>query len=234
MVTTTGRDDGTSRSPTPELWPRIKRGLRRRLRWGLWALRKRTEKWLGATDTHWGRVVMDRETARFVDSLDPRTKSALEISGEKWKDRGFASYRSAQYPEFDVCKDTLDETFDVIIIEQVLEHVLWPYRAVRNLWRMLNPGGTLIVTTPFMLRIHNFPVDCSRWTEVGLKYLLAEAGFDLEDIETGSWGNRACIRAASGLRADFGDWTLWNPRFHSLHNEPDFPVVVWAFARKRP
>jgi hypothetical protein len=29
-------------------------------------------------------------------------------------------------------------------------------------------------------------VDCSRWTEVGLKPLLAEGGFGLDDITTGA------------------------------------------------
>lgn len=183
--------------------------------------------WLGYSEMHWARVVMDRETSRFLDSIDPRTKSALEISGTKWKNRGFASYRSVQYPDYDVCAGTLEESYDIIIVEQVLEHVLLPHRAARNLWRMLDPGGILVVTTPFLLRIHNYPVDCSRWTELGMKYLLAEAGFDLNQIETGSWGNRACIRA------NFGDWARWNPRLHSLHNEPEFPVVVWAFAVKK-
>jgi hypothetical protein len=91
---------------------------------------------------------------------------------------------------------------------------------------MLRPGGTLVVTTPFLIRVHPSPFDCSRWTELGLKYLLAEAGFDLSRITTGSWGNRACVRS------NFVDWRGWNPILHSLRNEPDFPVHVWAFAKK--
>ena len=41
-----------------------------------------------------------------------------------------------QHPE-----QTLDRRFDLIIAEQVLEHVQWPYRAVKNIRAMLNPGG---------------------------------------------------------------------------------------------
>ena len=70
----------------------------------------------------------------------------------------------------------LDDTFDLIIAEQVFEHLLWPYRAARNVHRMLRPGGSFLITTPFLVKIHPVPNDCSRWTETGMKHLLAEAG----------------------------------------------------------
>jgi SAM-dependent methyltransferase len=124
---------------------------------------------------------MDIETNAPVSRMAVQSLAALEISGAKWADRGFASDRSAQFPEFDICGEPLGETFDLIIAEQVLEHVLWPYRAVRNLWCMLKPGGVAILTASFLLHLHDDPVDCSRWTETGLRHLLAEWGFGLEE-----------------------------------------------------
>jgi hypothetical protein len=103
---------------------------------------------------------------------------------------------------------------------------LWPYRAGRNVYQMLNPGGYVLVTTPFLIRIHDQPVDCSRWTELGLKHLLAECGFPMKNIRTGSWGNRACVIA------NFTEWPHYAPQQHSLDNEPNFPLVVWALAQK--
>jgi SAM-dependent methyltransferase len=202
------------------------------LREGLgWRWRACRRAWLdpllGIRDTQWARVVMDGETERWVRALPYGSLAALEISGTKWASFGFASYRSVAYPEYDWCERPLaPEAFDLLIAEQVLEHVHWPYRAVRHAWEMLRPGGRLLVTTPFLVRVHAFPVDCSRWTETGLKYLLAEGGFPLEQIRTGSWGNRACVRA------NFRQWTSWVPWLHSVRNEPHFPVVVWALARK--
>lgn len=190
--------------------------------------RPRVERLFGARDTQWARVIMDRETDYIVRSLGCSSLDALEISGDKWSRQNFASYKSVRFPEYDVCEKPLVlEAFDIIIAEQVLEHLLWPSRAVRNIFQMLRPGGYLLVTTPFLLRVHVAPVDCSRWTETGMKHLLAEAGFDLEAIRTGSWGNRACIRA------NFRRWQPWIPWKHSLRNEVDFPVVVWALARKQ-
>jgi hypothetical protein len=114
----------------------------------------------------------------------------------------------------------------LIIAEQVFEHLLWPYRAGKNVHRMLNQGGYFLITTPFLVRIHSGPTDCSRWTETGIRYFLAECGFSLERIQTGSWGNRACVRA------NFSQWSRYRRLVHSLRNEPSFPVVVWALAQK--
>jgi len=192
-------------------------------------MRPRIHRILGVKDTQWLRVVMDRETARFVGRLPCSSLDALEISGQKWAKFGFGSYRAASYDEYDVCAGPLKvEAFDIVLMEQVLEHVLWPYRAVRHVYQMLRPGGLFVVTTPFLIRVHSHPIDCSRWTETGLRYLLAEGGFPLDDVITGSWGNRSC------LRANFHRWIQWIPWAHSLRNEPAYPLSVWAFARKGP
>jgi hypothetical protein len=65
---------------------------------------------------------------------------------------------------------------------------------------MLSVGGyflDFLVTTPFLSPIDENPHDCSRWTEVGLKHLLAEAGFSIDKIVTGSWGNRRASTRAT-------------------------------------
>lgn len=181
---------------------------------------------IGSTGEDWARVVMNRETRELVRSLRPETLSALEISGTAWETWAqFKSYRNVHYPDFDICKDRLDERFDFIVAEQVFEHLLWPYRAAKNVYEMLSPGGHFLVTTPFLLRLHNLP-DCTRWTETGMRHLLAEAGFNLAEVRTGSWGNRACVRA------NFQSWVSYRPWLHSLKREDDFPITVWALARK--
>jgi SAM-dependent methyltransferase len=202
--------------------------FREGISWRLPALRQRLESICGIRKEHWARIVMDRTTSQFVQSLNLQTMRALEISGQEWNNYGFKEYVSACYPEYDVCAGPYEKnSFDVILAQQVLEHVLWPYRAVKHVYETLRPGGWFIVTTPFLLRVHDYPVDCSRWTELGLKHLLAEGGFYLNDIQTGSWGNRACVRA------NFNRWARWIPWLHSLKNERLFPVVVWAFAQKQ-
>jgi hypothetical protein len=70
-------------------------------------------------------------------------------------------------------------------------------------------------------------LDLYRWTADGLKVLLEEAGF--QDVVTDSWGNRDCLFADM---TPGPDWTYFDPERHSLANEPQFPIVVWGYARK--
>lgn len=175
------------------------------------------------------RVVLDRETARIMSTLPTSKMDALEISGNKWAEGDFKSFLSVSYPEYDICAGPLARSFDVIIAEQVFEHLLWPHRAARHAYAMLNLGGYFLITVPFLQKVHNYPVDCSRWTETGIKYLLADSGFRLDDIQTWSWGNRIAAKANLTPRG----FPLYHPiRHHNLKHDPLFPVQVWALARR--
>lgn len=176
----------------------------------------------------WQRCVMYDRCFELLRRLGPERMDALEISaGPAWRALPFKSFTEANYPAFDVCKAPLPQRFDVIIADQIFEHLLWPDRAARHVLEMLRPGGYFLVTTPFMIRIHREPEDVTRWSETGLRSLLVGAGFCAEGLHTDAWGNRACVKANLGKWARRG----W---FGSLQNEPDFPVAVWALARKSP
>lgn len=176
--------------------------------------------------SNWSRIVMDRETQRLVDSLETATMDALEISGNKWSSTRFKSYQSWNFPEFDICETgDFEPRFDFIVAEQVFEHLLWPYRAGRNVKSLLRPGGYFLITTPFLVRVHNYPQDCTRWTPLGLKHFLAECGFPLDSIQTDSWGNKACVIA------NLDRWVTYSKWRHSLNNSPEHPYHVWALAK---
>ena len=182
---------------------------------------------IGYDTTDWVRVAMYHHAFQFIKSLGPYTLDVLEVSGgSQWRDRfEFKSYRATNYPAFDICCDELPQRFDLIIADQVFEHLQWPSRAARSVYRMTRRGGYFLIATPFLVRFHPSPIDCNRWTEQGLQSLLQEAGFLERDIQTFSWGNRACVKA---------NLAKWRKRgfFGSLRNEPNFPVMVWAYARK--
>lgn len=65
----------------------------------------------------------------------------------------------------------LDESFDIIILSEVLEHTVNPFSAVEEVYRMLKDGGYVIVTVPLNARIHGPIPDCWRFTEFGLQVL---------------------------------------------------------------
>jgi SAM-dependent methyltransferase len=193
------------------------------------AIRAKTRRQIFGEPCLLDRVVLEQETKKLVDALPASKMDALEVSGERWKAYPFKSLRSADYPDYDICKKPLAlESFDLVIAEQVFEHLLYPYRAAKNVYAMLRPGGYFLISTPFLQKIHNFPVDCSRWTPLGMKYFLSETGFPIDAIQSGSWGNRAAVEA--NLKAPH--FPYYNPILHPMKNEEIFPVQVWALARK--
>ncbi len=155
---------------------------------------------LGYQDEPWARVVMYRETLRLISQLDHPNLDACEISGERWKDKfQWKSYTNLFYPDFDICRATTSAQYDIILAEQVWEHLPYSYRATRNVYNMLRAGGFFFLTTPFMIRVHGYPIDCTRWTEDGLKNFLYESGFPENRIVTGFWGNTSCIKGKMGV-----------------------------------
>jgi SAM-dependent methyltransferase len=72
------------------------------------------------------------------------------------------------------------ERFQTVFCTEVLEHTLQPFDAVRELHRILAPGGRLVLSVPFNFRIHGPLPDCWRFTEHGLRALLQ--AFELEEL----------------------------------------------------
>jgi SAM-dependent methyltransferase len=189
-----------------------------------WA--KRAASATGYDVTHITRVVAYRAVDAAIEQLDPAQCDTLEISaGWKWRQHNWRSFTEMNWPDHDICRDRLDRQFDVIIADNVFEHLAYPGRAADNVYAMLKPGGVFINITPFMIRHHPIPIDCTRWTQRGMVHFLEEHGFDPARIETGGWGNAAAVKA------NFYRWGRagWRRRFP---NDERFPVTVWAIARK--
>jgi SAM-dependent methyltransferase len=176
----------------------------------------------------WYRISLYEDCDRFLAKFDRNTTRVLAISSpQHFGELGFKHFTVVQYPEFDICRDVLEQKFDLIIADQVFEHVKYPYRAARNVHAMLAPRGYFLMATPFMVRLHQAPLDCCRWSAEGIRYFLSECGFDESKIVSSSWGNRSYI-----WRHFWGTWWPMRGFFGSLRNEPNFPVAVWAFAQK--
>lgn len=73
-----------------------------------------------------------------------------------------------------------DNAFDAILCTQVLEHVVEPDKVLAELFRVLKPGGRILLTTPFFYEEHLIPYDYYRFTSFGLTMLMERAGFKVE------------------------------------------------------
>ncbi len=192
------------------------------------ALARRINAEAGSATEQWQRVVLNDAVARHLESLGPASLSAAEISGDTHAGRGWSAFTSLDYPAFDLRAPVPESLrFDVVICEQVLEHVDDPFGAAANLRALCEPGGHVVVSTPFLIKVHELPEygmrDYWRFTPRGLRTLLEAAGLTVEQV--GEWGNRDCVIG------NLERWPAYRRR-HSLRNEPEIPVQVWAFARR--
>lgn len=179
------------------------------------------------------RIVMNKAARIGIRALGPETLDACEISGKWGRQFGFRNYEAFHFPEHDICAgpfldaEGAPRQFDLIIANQVWEHLDRPYGALGNVLKMLRKGGHFFIAVPFYIPYHGAPVDCSRWSARGLRNLLIEGGFPEEGIEADQWGNRHA--AARNLEPK------WPPEYDEasdrLENEPGFPICSWAFAR---
>ncbi len=103
--------------------------------------------------------------------------------------RDFIALDVYPYPEVDiVCDLTTDNpfrpaSFDAIILFNVMEHVYDTHALLQSLAAMLKPNGVLLVTIPFMDKMHQVPVDFVRYTHYSLKRLGDDHGLKVEHLE---------------------------------------------------
>ena len=64
-----------------------------------------------------------------------------------------------------------DNSFDAVIVQAVLEHVLDPNQVVSEIYRVLRNDGFVYAETPFLQHVHEGPYDFTRFTESGHRYL---------------------------------------------------------------
>jgi SAM-dependent methyltransferase len=112
-----------------------------------------------------------------------------------------------------------DGSFDAVICQAVLEHVVDPPRVVSEIHRVLAPGGLVYAEIPFMQQVHEGAYDLTRYTYVGLRRLFR--GFD--EVAAGAvcgpamalaWSLRYLAVTLTGRRAAqlVPLLTFWLPR----------------------
>ena len=87
-----------------------------------------------------------------------------------------------------------DNSFDVVLCSQVLEHCFTPDSLLSEISRVLRPGGYLILTIPFFWPEHEQPYDSQRYTSFGLRKLVDRAGLKTLHLEKTNIGLSAMIQ----------------------------------------
>ncbi len=107
-----------------------------------------------------------------------------------------------------------DGELDCVLCTQVLEHTNNPDFYLKELYRVMKPGGVAILTIPFMWQQHLKPYDFFRYTEFGARYLIENNNFFIELME----------KNPKGLSAIFVLLANQLPSYKS----PLFNVLTWV------
>ena len=122
--------------------------------------------------------------------------SVLEIGagGDYLKDVFKSTYNEWVSLDYDLRTDSIDvrgdgqqlpfknKMFDTIISIDVLEHVSAPEKFVSEMFRVIKPGGMVILSTPFFFFLHEEPYDFFRFSKYGLIEIFKRNGFQIVDV----------------------------------------------------
>lgn len=109
-----------------------------------------------------------------------------------------------------------DDSFDGVLSSQVLEHVGSPRLYLSEAFRVLKPGGNLILSTHGIWPYHPDPTDFWRWTKDGLVREITQAGFEVQLVQ-GVFGPES-----SALQ-------LWQDSTFERLPRPLRPAYTWFF-----
>jgi SAM-dependent methyltransferase/uncharacterized protein YbaR (Trm112 family) len=86
-----------------------------------------------------------------------------------------------------------DDSFDGVIVQSVLEHVVDPWQCVEEIHRVLKEDGLVYAETPFMQQVHMGCYDFTRFTHLGHRRLFRK----FEEIDSGAVSGPAMALAWS-------------------------------------
>jgi SAM-dependent methyltransferase len=175
---------------------------------------------------------------KFIQEIQPQIAGKiLEIGGTP-KDKDFyelnpgLSYQVMNIEAglgIDIVGDAHDvsiikpESFDSIIIFNVLEHCYAPWQVVENIYTWLKPGGKCFAMVPNAIRIHTTPMDY--WRPLPDAFAWMFRNFSAQKLYV--YGNPMSVIASyHGIATE----ELTTEELDAFH--PDFPVATCIFAQK--
>ena len=142
------------------------------------------------------RVWLDREMAAFAARL-PGGALVLDAGAGDQPYRQHFSHCRYEAADFEavskpyaqstyVCDlahiPVEDGRFDAVVFSQVMEHLPDPLSVLKELRRVLKPGGVMFYSGPLWFEEHEKPYDFYRYTRFALRHLFAAADFQMEDL----------------------------------------------------
>lgn len=152
--------------------------------------------------------------------------------------------QAADFELFPLSGDTFylplkDNSVDVVVISEVLEHLEEPAKALQEIQRVLKSGNEILISVPYKEKISfQLCVHCNQWTpnnahfhsfdEQKISEILGSSGFELQKVSL--FNNRIMNRLGIEIllrKVPFGIWRLFD-KFFNLFGQKASHMVVLA------
>ena len=131
-----------------------------------------------------------------------------------------------------------EDSFDTVTSTEVLEHVPDPLRAMREMRRVLKPGGHLILSTPQYWPRHEVPYDYFRYPYDGILHLIQESGLTLTKLYNRGRSYAFIGQAIQHVQPVPMHWFNWLVNQFFLwcdrHLRQDTLTMGWTFVAQKP
>lgn len=122
----------------------------------------------------------------IVLDIGGRSRGLFNKPKDKVKKWIFADIEPKHNP--DIVLDVMDmknvasDSIDIILATELFEHVAKPETGLKECLRVLKKGGLLILSVPFLYRVHADPFDFQRWTDKKWQQELEIAGLKIDEL----------------------------------------------------
>jgi hypothetical protein len=117
-----------------------------------------------------------------------------------------------------------DKDYDFVMVNQTLEHIYNPFKALANIHNHMCTGGYIYLNVPCVNIPHSMPNHFyTGFTATGLGALVTECGFKV--LRLGQWGNMAYL-----TKLFIKGWTDF--RENIWDNDKNCPIICWVLAKK--
>jgi SAM-dependent methyltransferase len=132
-----------------------------------------------------------------LDWVGVDIEDSHEVSGRTRADAEFVTFDGQRLP-FE------DSSFDLVYCKQVLEHVEHPHELLREVARVLRPGGSFAGSTSQLEAFHSRSI--FNWTPYGFTVTAEEAGLEVVELRPVIDGLTLVAWRALGLPRFFHRW----------------------------
>ena len=138
---------------------------------------------------YFGESLHDKLRKKYIEN-SPKDKIILNIGSgheERFGQENFVNFDIYPHWNTHVSGDAhflpfLNNSVDVVWLCAVLEHIQNPFQVMDEVYRVLKPGGIVLISVPFIQYLHASPHDYFRYTKYGIRSICSK----FTEIESGA------------------------------------------------